>query len=110
MLFVPRRVHQCDGLLTPAAFQRFNRFRMILQFLPITAFELNPPDGIVIEPSAKFRTWRDFLQPEVQGRTLLRNPARPEPLDEDANPVAPGGGVIHTFNLNHGTGYPFSFA
>src|SRR6266436_6567286 len=67
---------------------------MVIQFLSISATKLAPADCIMSEPTPKIGARRNFLQPAIDGRVGLLHPARPEPVDENANAIIGSRGLV----------------
>lgn len=67
---------------------------MLPQFAFVAAFELDPAVGIVTEPFAQLRAWRDVLHPVVDGGFLLGQAPRPKAVDQHAHAVAGRGRLV----------------
>src|SRR5258708_6149502 len=67
---------------------------MVIQFLSISATKLAPADCIMSEPTPKLGARRNFLQPAIDCRVWLLLPARPEPVDENANAIIGSWGLV----------------
>src|SRR4029077_2054027 len=59
----------------------------LFQFGVISGLEGAPSRGIPVEPTAQSVARRDFLQPEIDLCALARQPARPQPVHQYAEPV-----------------------
>ena len=99
MRLVPRRVDQGDGPFLALVPQEGDLVLLLFQLLPVTLLERLPPGRIVGEPLPQLRARGHFLQPQIQGRPLLAQPARPQPLDQDPKPVLAGGLLIGPLQL-----------
>ena len=60
-----------------------------------------PGQGFVVESRAQCRRRRDVLVPEVDVRPLLREPPRPEPIDQHAKAVGGRRRLVDAFDLQH---------
>jgi len=75
----------------------------------IARLELRPLVGVVTVPAAQLGRRRDVPRPVVDPRPLLGQPARPQPVDEDAAAVVVGRRVVdaadvdgHAGNIDRG--------
>ena len=66
---------------------------LLAQLVAVAAAELRPLRRVVAEPPPQLRAGRHLLEPEVDGRALLAQPARPQALHEDPDAVL-GGRVV----------------
>src|SRR5687767_3733606 len=87
MELVARAVEQRRGPFADGILQRLQGLAVRIEFAAVAALEFAPSLGIVAEPFAQSRARRDLLQPEIDGGLLLREPARPETINEDAAAV-----------------------
>lgn len=83
---------------------RCPRVRLGVQLLDITPPEIRPTRHTMSEPSAQLRARRNFLHPRIRFKGLLRDPSRPEPLHQDAAPVAARSPFICAFDTYHCSG------
>src|SRR5215475_9369476 len=101
VFLISRRVNQGDRACFGFALEQLDQIVFVLELLLITLAELIPLVRIVPEPTSQLRAGRDILQPEIYLRPLLGQAARPEPLDEDALAVIPGGFFISPLQFDH---------
>ncbi len=81
VLGIFRGKEQCDGMLSGFLREFLDSLTLIIQFRGIPLFELLPTDRIVSEPFAQLSAGRDVLEPFVDPRFRLFEPARPEPVN-----------------------------
>ena len=67
---------------------------VVPEFLSVSATKLAPADCIVAEPAPKLGARCDLLQPAIDGCVGLLHPARPEPVNENANAIIGGRGLV----------------
>ena len=94
MLPISGRVDEGDRALLGTAAEIRQPFCLLGEFGAVAAAELVPTFGIMAEPSAQFRTWRDFLDPLVEPGLRLADAARPQAIDENSCAVRPFGRIV----------------
>jgi hypothetical protein len=70
------------------------------EFLREAPLKLVPLVRIVIEPSSQGMRRRDVLQPRIHLRRLFREPAGPQPVDQDAEAIGFFRRLVDAFDLN----------
>src|SRR5690554_1279494 len=93
MLFILGRVDQ-RYLLLAGQIPYLADGWIIGQLLAVTAAELVPARRVVPEPFAQVGAGGGVLDPFPDRRAVLFEPARPEPVDQHAQPVTIVGGRI----------------
>src|SRR5882672_7890828 len=91
VLLIAGAEEERDAAAADGGDERGDRGRFRLQrveLLGVAADEFRPERRIVGEPTPQADARREVLQPEVDGRGGLRQPARPEAIDENAYAVA----------------------
>ena len=68
--------------------------------LPISAAKFFPARGVVLKPMAKFSVGRDVLHPLVRCGFFLRDPARPQNVDQNSGAVLGGRRLICPLQLD----------
>src|SRR5580698_5376018 len=71
-----------------------------MQLLTIADLKLRPFVRVVAEPLAKFRAWRDVLEPEIHMGSLFGKATRPQPVDKYAHSVCGAGFFIDPLDCN----------
>src|SRR5207249_69637 len=64
--------------------------------------KLRPLLRVVAEPLPQVRARRDVLEPPIELQARLPDTPRPESFHQEARAVVTSGGVIGTFELDHG--------
>src|SRR5262249_5895216 len=85
-------VEQRDGLAPGGAAEFGDRFGIGVELLLVFPAEFGPLTLFVVEPLAQRVRRRDLLEPAIDRRLL--HPARPQPVDQDAQAVALIGGFV----------------
>lgn len=67
---------------------------VVPEFLSVSPTKFAPADCIMSEPTTKFGARRDLLQPAIDIRVGLLHPTRPEPVNENANAIIGGRGLV----------------
>src|SRR5690348_16026263 len=70
----------------------------VLKLDQVALLELLPALRGVVEPVTQLGRRRDVADPVVEGGGLLRQTARPEPVDQHAKAVVRGGVVVDPFD------------
>ena len=87
VFLVTRTEDQRDPPLPGEPKQLVELLGMMLELGRVAPSELVPETDIVSEPSSQFCAGRDITEPMIDGRLLLCDTPRPQPIDEDARAV-----------------------
>jgi hypothetical protein len=87
MFFVARGVDERDGPVAALLTEFFDHVQLLPEFSPIAPLKLIPPCRLVVEPPAQFGTGGNVFHPEIDGGTLLAEPARPEPFHQNSRAI-----------------------
>src|SRR5262249_2453411 len=68
------------------------------QLLEVSLVKLAPPVRVMAKPSPEAGARGDVLQPHVDAGVLLREPARPDAVDEYPRAVRGLGRLVHAFD------------
>jgi hypothetical protein len=71
----------------------------MVHLFDVAAAKLFPTRGIVPEPFTKFCTWRYLLHPLIESGFLLRDSARPQPVDQKPGAVLRAGDSYARFSF-----------
>jgi hypothetical protein len=66
----------------------------VVKLAKVFSLEPLPFGGVVAEPFAQCRAWRNLLDPEVELQLLLGNPAGPETVDENTIAIRSSGRLV----------------
>ena len=66
--------------------------------------KLIPAFHMGVIPTPQFRTWRDFLQPQVNGSSLTAETSRPQTIDQNAKTIVPFGIIVDTLDAHFASG------
>jgi hypothetical protein len=70
-------------------------------FALIAPLELNPSGRVMAEPATERRGRREVPQPDVHASRILAETARPDPIDEDTEPIVRRRRFVDTLRLQH---------
>ena len=70
VLFIPRGVHQGDGVFFAFLLQQFNGVLLLAEFLPVADLELLPFGRVVTEPLAQLRARPSLAKTYVKWSTI----------------------------------------
>lgn len=91
---VARAEHQCDPALCNPAGEAVQFVVVVIQLGAVTALELVPALGVVVEPAAEVVARCELPCPLVDLCVLLGDPARPDAVDEHTVAVVAGRLVV----------------
>src|SRR6185312_6220370 len=100
VLLVLGRVHERDGRVRGDDLTQFLRRRVVVELGAIPRGELLEFLRVVPEPGAQLVARPDLLEPEVDGSSLFRDPARPESIDQYPIAVAGFRMLVHAFDIH----------
>src|SRR3954462_5619211 len=68
------------------------------ELFEVSRVKLGPPVRVMAKPGPEIAARGDVLQPHVDAGMLLREPARPDAVDEPPRAVRGLGRVVHAFD------------
>ncbi len=102
MIRISRREQQRDHFLAGKHLYRFQRLGACLQLTAVLFLELRPSLRIVSELPAQFVAWRKIPEPNIDCGPFPGEPARPHPIYENPQPIAPVRSLVYTLHANEG--------